>query len=95
MQTHHVRLGQLEQGNAARGHAGEVEAVRWRAIEAMTSCRLPAPWRADKITGGHVVRDANAYIYPSGPPGGGELAWCHFPRVGAFRAWRSPAREHQ
>jgi hypothetical protein len=33
---------------------------------------------------------ALAYIYPSGPPGGGELAWCwsrphHFPRVGTFR----------
>jgi hypothetical protein len=33
----------------------------------MTSCRFPAPWRADKIPGGYVVRDANgqalAYIY--------------------------------
>jgi hypothetical protein len=38
-----------------------------RALEAMTSCRFPAPWRADKIPGGYVVRDANgqalAYIY--------------------------------
>jgi hypothetical protein len=25
----------------------------------MTSRRFPAPWRADKITGGYVVRDAN------------------------------------
>jgi hypothetical protein len=33
----------------------------------MTSRRFPAPWRADKIPGGYVVRDANgqalAYIY--------------------------------
>jgi K+/H+ antiporter YhaU regulatory subunit KhtT len=33
----------------------------------MTSRRFPAPWRADKIPGGDVVRDANkqalAYVY--------------------------------
>jgi hypothetical protein len=33
----------------------------------MTSRRFPPPWRADKIPGGYVVRDANgqalAYIY--------------------------------
>jgi hypothetical protein len=67
MQTYRVRLDQFEQGNAARGHAGEVEAVRRRATEAMNSRRFPAPWRADKIPGGYVVRDANgqalAYIY--------------------------------
>jgi hypothetical protein len=31
------------------------------------SCRFPPPWRADKISGGYVVRDANeqaiAYVY--------------------------------
>jgi hypothetical protein len=36
-------------------------------MEAVTSRRFPAPWRADKITGGYVVRDANrqalAHIY--------------------------------
>jgi hypothetical protein len=37
MQTYRVRLGQFEQGNAARGHAGKVEAVRRRANEAMNS----------------------------------------------------------
>ena len=67
MQTYRVRLDQLEQGNAACGHAGEVEAVRARPTEAMTSRRFPAPWRADKIPGGYVVRDANGqaltYIY--------------------------------
>jgi hypothetical protein len=67
MQTHRVRLGQLEQGNAARGHAGEVEAAPWRFVEAMTSRRFSAQWRADKITGGYVIRDANGqalvYIY--------------------------------
>jgi hypothetical protein len=31
------RLGQFEQGNAARGRAGEMEAARRRAREAMTS----------------------------------------------------------
>jgi hypothetical protein len=30
-----------------------------RGMEAVTSRRFPAPWRADKITGGYVVRDAN------------------------------------
>jgi hypothetical protein len=33
----------------------------------MTSRRFPPPWRADKIAGGYVVRDANgqalAYLY--------------------------------
>jgi hypothetical protein len=33
----------------------------------MTSRRFPPPWRADKMPGGYVVRDANgqalAYIY--------------------------------
>jgi hypothetical protein len=33
----------------------------------MTSRRFPAPWRADKIPGGYIVRDANGqaltYIY--------------------------------
>jgi hypothetical protein len=33
----------------------------------MTSRRFPAPWRADKMPGGYVVRDANwqalVYIY--------------------------------
>jgi MoxR-like ATPase len=37
------------------------------AAMAEGSCRFPAPWRTDKIPGGHVVRDANgqalAYIY--------------------------------
>jgi hypothetical protein len=36
-------------------------------MEAVTSRRFPAPWRADKITGGYVIRDANGqalvYIY--------------------------------
>ena len=59
MQTYRDRLDQFEQGNAARGHTGEVEAVRARPTEAMTTRRFPAPWRADKIPGGYVVRDAN------------------------------------
>jgi hypothetical protein len=66
MQTDRDRLDEFEQGNAARGHAGEMEAVRARPTEAMTNSRFTAPWRADKIPGGYVVRDANgqalAYI---------------------------------
>ena len=27
------------------------------------SRRFPPPWRADKIPGGYVVRDANGHIY--------------------------------
>jgi hypothetical protein len=64
MQTYHIRLDQFEQGNAARGHAGEVEAAPCRAMEAMTSRRFPAPWRADKIPGGYVVRDVNVHLFP-------------------------------
>jgi hypothetical protein len=67
MQTYRDRLDQFEQGNASRGHAGEMEGTPCRALEAMTSRRFPAPWRADKTPGGYVVRDANgqalAYIY--------------------------------
>ena len=33
----------------------------------MTTRRLPAPWRAEKMPGGYIVRDANgqalAYVY--------------------------------
>jgi hypothetical protein len=65
MQTYRDRLDQFEQGNASRGHAGEMEGTP--CLEAMISHRFPAPWRADKIPGGYVVRDANgqalAYIY--------------------------------
>ena len=68
MQTYCVRLDQFGQGNAARGHAGEVEAVLLQPQDhPMTPRRFPPPWRADKIPGGYVVRDANgqalAYIY--------------------------------
>jgi hypothetical protein len=51
---------QLEQGNAAHGHAAEVEAV---------PCQGPLPRArcAGRIPGGYVVRDANrqalAHIY--------------------------------
>ena len=38
MQAYRVWLDQLEQGNVSHGHTGEVEAVPWRATEAMTSC---------------------------------------------------------
>jgi hypothetical protein len=59
MQTDRDRLDEFEQGNAARGHAGEMEAVRARPTEAMTTRRFTAPWRADKIPGGYVVRGVN------------------------------------
>jgi hypothetical protein len=62
------RLDQLEEGNAAGGPAGEVEAIRRRAVSpSMTSRRFPPPWHADPMPGGYVVRDANgqalAYLY--------------------------------
>jgi hypothetical protein len=41
MQTYRIRLDQFEQGNAARGHASEVEAVRCGAIEADAIPPLP------------------------------------------------------
>jgi hypothetical protein len=44
----------------ARGHAGEVEAVRRPAVSPlMTFRRFPPPWRAEPIPGGYIVRDAN------------------------------------
>jgi hypothetical protein len=55
-------LDQFEEGNAAGGHAGEVEAIRSPAVSpSMTSRRFPAPWRADTIPGGYVVRDAYSH----------------------------------
>ncbi|HXB70197.1 MAG TPA: hypothetical protein VNY05_18230 [Candidatus Acidoferrales bacterium] len=66
------RLGEFEQGNAVGGDAGEVEAVQSSATPTspkrkMTPRRFPPPWRADKIPGGYVVRDANGqalvYLY--------------------------------
>jgi hypothetical protein len=66
VQAYLGRMGEFEQGNAAGGHAGEVEAIP-TCMEAMTARRFPPPWRADKMPGGYVVRDANgqalAYIY--------------------------------
>jgi hypothetical protein len=60
-------LGQFGQGNAAGGHAGAVEAIPRLAAPSMTSRRFPAPWRADPMPGGYVVRDANGqaltYLY--------------------------------
>jgi hypothetical protein len=61
-------LDQFEEGNAAGGHAGEVEAIRSPAVShSMTSRRFPPPWHADPMPGGYVFRDANgqalAYLY--------------------------------
>jgi hypothetical protein len=61
-------LDQFEEGNAAGGHACEVEAVPYSAVSpSMTFRRFPPPWRVDTIPGGYVVRDASgqalAYIY--------------------------------
>ena len=65
------RLDQFEEGNAAGGHASELEALRRPAVSPssprMTARRFPAPWRADLIPRGYVVRDANgqalAFVY--------------------------------
>jgi hypothetical protein len=61
-------LDQFEDENAAGGHPGGVEALPHPAVSpSMTSRRFPPPWRADKMPGGYVVRDANGqalvYIY--------------------------------
>ena len=41
-------------------------------IGGMTTRRFPAPWRADKMPGGYVVRDANGqapvYVYSRDNP---------------------------
>jgi hypothetical protein len=71
MSAHSERLDQLEEGNAIGGHASEVEAIPRPAASPssprMTSRRFPAPWRADPMPDGYVVRDANghalAYLY--------------------------------
>jgi hypothetical protein len=67
MSAHRERLDQFEEGNAAGGHAGEVEAIPRLAASPMTSRRFPPPWHADPMPGGYVVRDANgqalAYLY--------------------------------
>jgi hypothetical protein len=61
MSAHSEWLDQFEEGNAAGGHAGGVEAIPSPAVSpSMTSRRFSAPWRADKIAGGYVVRDANS-----------------------------------
>ena len=64
-------LDQFEEGKSAGGHAGAVAAIPRAAVSTasprMTSRRFPAPWRADPMPGGYVVRDANgqalAYVY--------------------------------
>jgi hypothetical protein len=61
-------LDQFEEGKSTGGHAGEAEAIlQLAASSPMTSRRFPAPWRADKIAGGYVVRDATgqalAYLH--------------------------------
>jgi hypothetical protein len=59
MSAHSEWLDQFEEGNAAGGHCGGVEAIPYSAVSpSMTSRRFP-PWRADKMPGGYVVRDAN------------------------------------
>jgi hypothetical protein len=71
MSANSERLDQFEEGNATGGHACEVEAIRRPTVSPssprMTARRFPAPWRAEPIPGGYVVRDANgqalAYLY--------------------------------
>jgi hypothetical protein len=62
------RLDQFEEGNAAGGYPGELEAILYPAVSpSMTPRRFPTPWHADKLLGGYVIRDANgpalAYVY--------------------------------
>jgi hypothetical protein len=54
------RLDQFEEGDAAGGHAGDVEAIPHPAVSPSMTCRrFPSPWHADPMPGGYVVRDAN------------------------------------
>jgi hypothetical protein len=66
MSVNSERLDQLKEGNAIGGHASEVDAMPRPATSAysprMTSRRFPTPWRADKIAGGCVVRDATGRL---------------------------------
>jgi hypothetical protein len=59
MSAHSEWLDQFKEGNAAGGHATEVEAISYSAVP-------PAPMTL-KIDGGYVVRDTDgqslAYIY--------------------------------
>jgi hypothetical protein len=60
MSAHSDRLDQFEEGNAAGGHAGELEAILYPTVSpSMTPRRFPTPWHADKLLGGYVVRDAS------------------------------------
>jgi hypothetical protein len=68
--AHGEWMDQCEEGNAVGGHAGEVEAIPYRAVPSPVTeppRRFPAPWRADKIAGGYIVRDATgqaiSYVY--------------------------------
>jgi hypothetical protein len=65
--AHGDGLDQFEEGNAAGGYAGGLEAIQQPAAPSMTARRFPAPWRAEPMPGGYVVRDANgqalAHIY--------------------------------
>jgi hypothetical protein len=68
MSAHSEWLDQFEEGNAAGGHAREVEVIPYSGVSpSMTSRRFPAPWHADPMPGGYVVRDANgqalAFVY--------------------------------
>jgi hypothetical protein len=61
-------LDQFKEGNAAGGHASEVEAISYSAVSPpMTSRRFRPPSRAEPIPSCCVVRDANgqalAYLY--------------------------------
>jgi hypothetical protein len=61
-------LDQFKEGKSAGGHASETEAIPYPAVpSSMTTRRFPPPWRADKVPGGYVVRDATgqafAYLY--------------------------------
>jgi hypothetical protein len=49
-------LDQFKEGNAAGGHASEVEAIPYSAVSpSMISRRFPTPWRAEPIPGCYVT----------------------------------------
>jgi len=65
--AHGDRLDQFEEGNAARGHAGELEAIP-QARRALNEdhARFRSPWHANKIPGGSTIGYCRRERFPPG-----------------------------
>jgi hypothetical protein len=62
VQANRGRLGEFGQGNAADGHAGEVEAFPPRT-ETMTGRRFPPPWTVVEHVESYRVQDASGQTF--------------------------------